>query len=289
MEIFSIVFALASVLGVIIYWIVRAIRSGRSSDGLRNYPNKNINKEKITSLSVHDPRAVNCSDKTAQRSKTNKEKEEKTMFCRFCGCEVPEKSAFCLCCGKKIDRPDSPKRGVANEPVKPIVITGANKKKAAERTMGTLKSIGGTMFGIAIFVGIIVAGILLFILGAGLAVAIAPFIIWIVGILFVLDLVLLLFAIMPRARGIAGLILYISSYVFGLSAWLYGLAVTLALWGWAAVIVGFFIVGVGVVPIGMLSAILNGHWDMFWTILIASALALGTRLLGGILAEESDV
>lgn len=117
--------------------------------------------------------------------------------------------------------------------------------------MNTLKSIGGTLLGIAIFIGIIVATVLFFTLGAKVAFTIAPFINWLAGILFAINLLLLFFAIIPKARGIVGLIIYISSYVYGLSAWIYGLAVTLALWGWIAVIIGLFLGGVGVVPIGM--------------------------------------
>ena len=108
------------------------------------------------------------------------------------------------------------------------------------RIMNTLKSIGGTLLGIAIFIGIIVATVLFFTLGAKVAFTIAPFINWLAGILFAINLLLLFFAIIPKARGIVGLIIYISSYVYGLSAWIYGLAVTLALWGWIAVIIGLF-------------------------------------------------
>lgn len=116
MEIFSIVFALVSVLGVIIYWIVRAFRSGSSHGGLINTP-----KKKNTSIGVYKKRADACSNRTAQPGKTNKKKETKAMLCRFCGCEVPEKSVFCLSCGNKIDRPDYPEAGVANEPIQPYV------------------------------------------------------------------------------------------------------------------------------------------------------------------------
>lgn len=154
--------------------------------------------------------------------------------------------------------------------------------------METLKSIGGMLLGIAVFVGIIIAAVLFFTLGAKVAFEIAPFINWLAGILLVINIVLVLFAIIPKARGVVGLIIYISSYIYGLSAWIYGLAVTLALWGWLAVIIGIFLGGVGVVPIGMLAAIFNGEWGILWTLLLTVILTYGSRMIGYALANSAD-
>lgn len=154
--------------------------------------------------------------------------------------------------------------------------------------MDTLKSAGGALFGIAIFIGIIIATILFFALGAKVAFAIAPFINWLAGILFIVNLLLLLVAIVPGARGFAGVVIYVSSYVYGISAWIYGLAVTLALWGWLAVIIGLFLGGVGVVPIGILAAIFNGEWGIFWTLLLTVVLTYGSRVIGMFLANNAE-
>jgi hypothetical protein len=154
--------------------------------------------------------------------------------------------------------------------------------------MNTLKSAGTALLGIAIFIGVIVAIVLLFSFGAGVAFAIAPFINWLAGVLFVINLFLLLVAIVPQARGVVGAIIYFSSYVYGLSAWIYGLAVTLSLWGWIAVIIGLFMGGIGVVPIGMLAAIFNGEGGAFWTLLITIVLTYGMRILGYALAGSAD-
>lgn len=154
--------------------------------------------------------------------------------------------------------------------------------------MNTLKSIGSTLLGIAIFVGIIVATILFFTLGAKVAFTIAPFINWLAGILFIINLALLLVALIPKARDIVGLIIYISSYVYGLSAWIYGLAVTLTLWGWLAVIIGVLLGGLGVVPIGILAAIFCGEWGIFWTLLLTVVLTYGSRTVGYALANSSE-
>ena len=69
---------------------------------------------------------------------------------------------------------------------------------------------------------------------------------------------------------------------------IYGLAVTLALWGWITVIIGLFLRGVGVIPIGMLAAIFNGRWDIFWSLLLTIVLTYGARIIGYALANSAD-
>ena len=154
--------------------------------------------------------------------------------------------------------------------------------------METLKSIGSMLLGGAILIGIIIAIALFFTLGAQVAFTIAPFINWLAVILFIINILVLLVAIIPSVRGVAGTIIYVSSYVYGLSVWIYGLAVTLALWGWIAVIIGLMLGGVGVVPIGMLAAIFNGHWDIFWTLLLTTILTYVARLIGALLVGSAE-
>ena len=154
--------------------------------------------------------------------------------------------------------------------------------------MEALKSIGGAVLGIIIFIGIIIGVILLFTLGVQASVVIAPYVYAITGILFFVNIVTLLSAIIPNVRGVAGWILFISSYVYGLATWIYGLLVTLSLWGVLAIIIGLFLGGVGVVPIGMLAAIFHGKWDIFFTLLILVLLTYGTRIIGIALAESHE-
>ncbi|HET7673752.1 MAG TPA: hypothetical protein VFK11_04560 [Candidatus Saccharimonadales bacterium] len=151
-----------------------------------------------------------------------------------------------------------------------------------------LKSIGGMLLGIAIFVAIIVAIGLFFVYGTKIAFSIEPFINWLAGILFVIDLLVLLLAFSYKLRPFVGLVLFISSYVFGMSVWIYGLAVTLSLWGFGALVIGLFLGGIGVVPIGMLAAIFHSHWDIFFTLLITLVLTYGTRLVGATLVENDE-
>lgn len=153
--------------------------------------------------------------------------------------------------------------------------------------METLKSIGGVLLGIAFFVGSIIALILFFTVGATVGVTILPFVSWLTGILFAVNIIALLIAISRKTRGVVGIIIFLSSYVYGLQTWIIGLLVTLTLWGWIAVIIGLFIGGIGVVPIGMAAAIFNGRWSIFFVLLINVILTYGTRIIGGTLAESA--
>jgi len=153
--------------------------------------------------------------------------------------------------------------------------------------MEILESIGGVLLGVAFFVGSIIALILFFTVGATVGVTILPFVSWLTGILFAVNIIALLIAISRKTRGVVGIIIFLSSYVYGLQTWIIGLLVTLTLWGWIAVIIGLFIGGIGVVPIGMAAAIFNGRWSIFFVLLINVILTYGTRIIGGTLAESA--
>ena len=153
--------------------------------------------------------------------------------------------------------------------------------------MEILESIGGVLLGIAFFVGSIIALILFFTVGATVGATILPFVSWLTGILFAVNIIALLIAISRKTRGVVGIIIFLSSYVYGLQTWIIGLLVTLTLWGWIAVIIGLFIGGIGVVPIGMAAAIFNGRWSIFFVLLINVILTYGTRIIGGTLAESA--
>ena len=82
--------------------------------------------------------------------------------------------------------------------------------------MEILESIGGVLLGIAFFVGSIIALILFFTVGATVGVTILPFVSWLTGILFAVNIIALLIAISRKTRGVVGIIIFLSSYVYGL-------------------------------------------------------------------------
>lgn len=154
--------------------------------------------------------------------------------------------------------------------------------------METLKGIGSFLFGMAIFVGLIIGAIFIFTFGAKASEVIAPYIWGVAIVLFFVNIITLLWALSPKARGIVSVILYLSSYVYGLAGWIYGFLITLVFWGWFAIIIGLFLAGVGVVPIGMLASIFHGRWDIFLTLLILVIITYGTRMIAISLSESYE-
>ncbi len=72
-------------------------------------------------------------------------------------------------------------------------------------------------------------------------------------------LAIVLFVLLPLAawrktRGMAGTGLFITSYIFGATTWFLGAAVTFGSFGWLGLIIGLLVLGVGVVPLGIIGA-----------------------------------
>ncbi len=93
----------------------------------------------------------------------------------------------------------------------------------------------------------------------------------------------------PRAtRGFSSVALFISSYVFGATLWMEGLLLTLSLWGVGAVVIGLFIVGVGVVPIAMLATLLKGMWGPLIELVLLTIMTFASRIGAMSLAETLE-
>lgn len=104
------------------------------------------------------------------------------------------------------------------------------------------------------------------------------------SIVFGLNLIiLLLLGPFRKTRGVTAMALLYSSFLFGITTWLTGLFLTYMFWGIIGVIVGLFIVGIGVVPIGALACLFNASWQSLWTLVILVAVTFGARWIGWLL------
>lgn len=94
-------------------------------------------------------------------------------------------------------------------------------------------------------------------------------------------------ALIRPTRAWAGVGFFISSYIFGLTGWFMGLILTWMLWGSIAVVIGLFVMGIGVVPIAMLATIFNGMWAELGLLVLAVILTFGLRMLGLTLTDNT--
>lgn len=93
-------------------------------------------------------------------------------------------------------------------------------------------------------------------------------------------LLLLPLSVFRRVRVFAGSTIWFSSYVFGLIAWMFSFVITYGLWGLFGVLVGMMLAGVGVVPLAMIAAALNGYWLVVVEVLVLALITYGARLAG---------
>jgi len=102
-----------------------------------------------------------------------------------------------------------------------------------------LKTIGSLAFGVVAFVALIVVIFLLVQGGAWLADKAYPILIILVVIALVITVFIPLpLAIFHKTRGFAGVGIYITSYVYGLTVWVWSLLITYAIWGGVGVAIG---------------------------------------------------
>jgi hypothetical protein len=152
----------------------------------------------------------------------------------------------------------------------------------------TLSNMGAYAFGLIILLAVLALPVLFIAGGVVLGEKILPWLVSLSALTLGLNIVILLpLALIPPTRPWAGLGFFISSYVFGLTGWFMGLLLTWILWGGMAVIIGLFIMGVGVVPIGMLATLFNGMWAELGLLVLAVVLTFGLRILGMTLADNA--
>lgn len=154
----------------------------------------------------------------------------------------------------------------------------------------TLKAIAGFFLAALIMVGVVLVVMLFIKGGVWLSAKIYPWLSVIAGFALIITLLVLLpLAAFRKSRAFAGSCIYIVSYVFGATLWVWGLLLTYTLWGGVAVFIGLFLMGVGVVPLAMLATLFKTMWSTFGGLLLLAAITFGARFLGiYVLAKAED-
>ena len=99
--------------------------------------------------------------------------------------------------------------------------------------------------------------------------------------------VLLPMAAFNRTRAQAGLGLYITSWLFGITTWLLGAGITFAVYGWMGLFIGLFLFGVGVVPLAIFAAFFSiKNTSLGISLLVMSIIVFAARF-GGILFMQT--
>lgn len=112
---------------------------------------------------------------------------------------------------------------------------------------------------------------------------------WLIGVCWLLlavDILLLLTCVVRRFRGAVGVVIYLSSYIFGLTSWLVSFVVTYELWGTWAVVAGVLLFGGAVVPFALLAALFGGLWLVAASVVALFTMTFATRIGGMMLAER---
>lgn len=152
-----------------------------------------------------------------------------------------------------------------------------------------VKSFGGMVFGFAMLIGLLAFGITLLSGVAAFSVWVfrwtIPVFTWALAISVV---ILAPLALIPRTRGYSAIGFIIASFALGAVLWLWGMAYTYSAWGMLGVIVGLFLLGVGVLPVAMLAALFDGDWGNLTMFIVTGGLMLGLRILASWLAEKAD-
>ncbi len=103
---------------------------------------------------------------------------------------------------------------------------------------------------------------------------------WSQWALLIAVVLLLPLAIFKRTRGFAGTALFALSYLFGITTWLLGAAISFISYGWLGLIIGLVVLGVGVVPVGIVGAYFKlGQTEIALTLVAMTIITYGARLL----------
>src|SRR2546425_279886 len=154
------------------------------------------------------------------------------------------------------------------------------------------RSIGYSVVGIVVGIGIVGALVLIVMLfiqgGVWLSAKLYPWLVTLNGLTFAITVFVLLpnavFSSVPRFAGNG---MFIASYVFGATLWVWSLLVTYTLWGGPGLAMGLFLAGVGVVPLAMLATLFNGLWSVLGELVLGLILTLGVRMWGLRLLEKA--
>ena len=144
-----------------------------------------------------------------------------------------------------------------------------------------IKNAGCLIFGILFLLGLILTALFIIKGAFWIGEKVLPFLLDVTGIVsLIVFFVFVPMTFFKKTRRRARTALLLSSFLFGLTLWVYSALVAYTLWGLLGLFIGLFILGIGVVPVGIIAALISGEWIMAGSIIYLLILALGSRLFG---------
>lgn len=143
--------------------------------------------------------------------------------------------------------------------------------------------------GVVIIVGFIILSGLTLVFGIRVVAFIYPILLHISSITLAISIFILLpLAIFKKSRIISGWGLIISSYIFGVSLWMYSFLVTYTYWGVFGLVIALFMLGIGVTPIAIVASLFHWDWATIGNIAFGLVITFGARFLAIYLGEKVD-
>jgi hypothetical protein len=155
--------------------------------------------------------------------------------------------------------------------------------------MEKIKDFLGGVFGLIIFLGLMLLPLLVILGGVWLSGVLYPFLVSIFSITFIVSIFILLpLGIFKKTRLISSNGLLIASYVFGTTLWVWSFLLSYALWGFLGLLIGLFIAGIGVIPIAVLATLFSGEWAIFGQLILLVFVTFGSRIFASYIGEEEE-
>ena len=155
--------------------------------------------------------------------------------------------------------------------------------------MQALKSGGMVLLGVAFVVGVFVAVAVLLSGAVWLSEKIVDYLILGVWLAFAVCIFILMpLSLFRKTRSMAAFGFMACSTVFGVCTLILGLLTAYFYWGFTGIIIGLFIAGVGVVPVGILAAIFHSDWQSVLILIIGVVVTFGGRGMALWLAQMVD-
>jgi hypothetical protein len=138
--------------------------------------------------------------------------------------------------------------------------------------------LSGCLLALTIIAGIIMVALMFLQGGVWLGEKALPYFVLLARItLGVVLIILLPMSAFRQTQRFAARGLMSAASIFGITLWVWGLVLTYTLWGGGAVLVGLFLLGVGVVPMAMLATAFAAMWSTFGQLFLLAVLIYATR------------